>query len=236
MASFVTNLFSSSNAGRDKSAMTVDTSYPSTPVKNDFLTPADTPHGSPSKKVVPPGAHELPTSLDSMRLDGGILAAGASLFGSPVKLGRPQSTVITPLAGAGKTNILPATDDQTPSPAASVDDSVVHKSAPGSPRKKQDQENTPPQQPQQPPRLDQSMYLHNHAAVSRQELYQVKDKATASAKKFNTSRGLTPEELEILNKPNVKRMVNVTQLCKCGLGTEFLAHLLIDLRLPRLLL
>ncbi|CAI4211119.1 unnamed protein product [Parascedosporium putredinis] len=32
------------------------------------------------------------------------------------------------------------------------------------------------------------------------------------AKKFNTSRGLTPEELEILQKPHVKRLVNVTQL------------------------
>lgn len=249
MASFVANLFSSSHAGKDKSNITVDSaSCPSTPVKNDFLTPVDTPHGSPSKKVVPPGAYELPASLDSMRLDP---AAGpTSLFGSPVKLGgsglleRPQSMVVTgstPLGAACKTNILPpptALDDSSvhSSPAAgvgsAVDDSIIHKaSAPGGVGsshgllKKQGQENTPPHQqshlsqPLQPG--SGGMHMQGHAAVTRQELYQVKEKATASAKKFNTSRGLTPEELEIINKPSVKRLVNVTQLCgwclrRCG--------------------
>ncbi|KAL3955043.1 hypothetical protein ACCO45_010606 [Purpureocillium lilacinum] len=35
---------------------------------------------------------------------------------------------------------------------------------------------------------------------------------TPPTEKFNTSRGLTAEEREILNKPQVKRLVNVTQL------------------------
>jgi cell cycle protein kinase DBF2 len=36
-------------------------------------------------------------------------------------------------------------------------------------------------------------------------------------RKYNTQRGLNPEELEILQKPNVKRLANVTQLCEYGL-------------------
>ncbi|CAK7272616.1 serine/threonine-protein kinase dbf2 [Sporothrix epigloea] len=56
---------------------------------------------------------------------------------------------------------------------------------------------------------------HSHAALSRHELYQQPARerpTTANVKKFNTSRGLTPEELEILKRPNVRRLVNVTQL------------------------
>ncbi|OAA63587.1 serine/threonine-protein kinase [Niveomyces insectorum RCEF 264] len=66
---------------------------------------------------------------------------------------------------------------------------------------------------------------YNHAAMSRHELYQpTRDRdrdrdrdrehrlTAPSAKKFNTSRGLTAEELEILKRPNVRRLVNVTQL------------------------
>ncbi|KAL1908478.1 serine/threonine-protein kinase dbf2 [Sporothrix stenoceras] len=56
---------------------------------------------------------------------------------------------------------------------------------------------------------------HGHAAVSRHELYQQPTRErpnTPNVKKFNTSRGLTPEELEILKRPNVRRLVNVTQL------------------------
>ncbi|CAK7218976.1 serine/threonine-protein kinase dbf2 [Sporothrix bragantina] len=74
-------------------------------------------------------------------------------------------------------------------------------------------ENTAPLQP--PTRLAVPADSHSHAAVSRHELYQQPARerpTTANIKKFNTSRGLTPEELEILKRPNVRRLVNVTQL------------------------
>ncbi|KIH87342.1 cell cycle protein kinase DBF2 [Sporothrix brasiliensis 5110] len=62
----------------------------------------------------------------------------------------------------------------------------------------------------------QQQQLHQgHAAATRHELYQQPTRErpnTPNVKKFNTSRGLTPEELEILKRPNVRRLVNVTQL------------------------
>jgi hypothetical protein len=193
MASFMANLFPGS---KDKS--TSNLPRPKTPGgQNDFINPPSTPQGSPSKKTVVPGAHDLPTAFESgMKL-------GPSVIDSPVKLGRPQS-VITPLA-PGKTNIQPVEDGST-----IVDDSVVHKGgvSPGSPLKNAGQENTPPSRPGGA----DSPHLHNQAALHRQELYQ-SSRPLTPAKKFNTSRGLTPEELEILQKPNVKRLVNVTQLC-----------------------
>jgi cell cycle protein kinase DBF2 len=195
MASFMANLFPGTK--QDKSA--IDISHrPVTPTKtNSFVNPATTPHGSPSKKTVPPGAQELPAAFESaMKLN----SAGID---SPLKLGRPQS-VVTPLS-PGKSNVQPL-DESSPN----VEDSIVHKGAlsTGSPLKNQGQENTPPTS-----RLGtESPYQHNHAALSRHELYQ--SRPSTPAKKFNTSRGLTPEELEILQKPNVRRLVNVTQLCK----------------------
>jgi len=193
MASFMANLLSGS---KDKSASNLP--RPKTPgAENDFINPTSTPQGSPSKKTTVPGAHDLSTAFDSGT------KLGPSVLDSPIKLGRPQS-VITPLA-PGKTNIQPVEDGST-----IVDDSVVHKGGvpPGSPLKNAGQENTPP------PRLGgtDSPLQHSHAALHRQELYQ-SSRPLTPAKKFNTSRGLTPEELEILQKPNVKRLVNVTQLC-----------------------
>jgi len=61
----------------------------------------------------------------------------------------------------------------------------------------------------------------NQAAISRQELYQPREQPPPTVRKYNTQRGLTAEELEILHKPNVKRLANVTQLCRLlwpGLG------------------
>jgi cell cycle protein kinase DBF2 len=193
MASFVASFLS---GAKDKAASHLP--RPKTPgADHDFVNPAATPQGSPSKKTVVPGANDLQNAFESgLRLD-------PSVLDSPIKLGRPQS-VITPLS-PGKTNIQPMEDG-----TASVDDSVVHKSgpAPGGLLKSTGQENTPP------PRLGgtESPHNHNHAALNRHELYQ-SSRPLTPAKKFNTSRGLTPEELEILQKPNVKRMVNVTQLC-----------------------
>jgi len=196
MASFMSNFFPGGK--QDKSGLV---SRPETPTKNNFITPISTPQGSPSKKTLPPGANDLPVTFDTLNL-------GSTMLDSPLKLGQPQSAV-TPLAPVkGNTQVF---DDST-----AVDDSIIHKGGaqPVSQLKKQQgQENTPPPSI---PRLavpEPALTQHNHAALSRQDLY-TRDRPITPAKKFNTSRGLTPEELEILQRPNVKRLVNVTQLCE----------------------
>ena len=197
MASFMSNFFP---GGKDKTPGEVPP-RPGTPTKiNSFINPTSTPQGSPSKKTVPPGSHDLPAAFDNaMNLNSTGLEA-------PIKLGRPQS-VVTPLS-PGKSNSQPLDESN-----ANVDDSVIHKSKPsGSPLKKQGQENTPPTARLGGPDLP---YQQSHAALSRQQLYEPRDRPTTPAKKFNTSRGLTAEEREILEQPNVRRLVNVTQLCKC---------------------
>ena len=182
---------------------------PATPTEtgsNNFITPISTPQGSHSKKMVPPGANDLPVAFDSMKLN------AASAFDSPVKLGRPQS-VTTPLS-RGRSN-LQNIDEGSPS----VDSSIIHKAptSTGSPLKSQGQENTPPAPPRDgAPAEPAATYQPSHAALSRQELYQTRERPSPTVRRFNTQRGLTPQELEMLQKPNVKRLVNVTQLCKLG--------------------
>lgn len=202
MTNFMSNLLSGGGKGDKPSPLDISP-RPTTPSNENqgFLDPISTPQGSPSKKTTVPGAFDLPTAFD------GALKLNAPVLESPVKLNRPQS-VITPLS-PGKSNAQPNEDTSI----ASVDDSIVHTKGEAvphlAPLKKQGQENTPP-----PPRLgifDPPLH-HNHAALSRHEVYQTSRPVTP-AKKFNTSRGLTPEELEILQKPHVKRLVNVTQLC-----------------------
>lgn len=198
MASFMANFF------KDKPSADTD-ARPCTPVKsggakNNFINPPSTPQGSPSKKIAPPGAHDLPAAFDTS------LTLSDSTADAPLRLSRPQS-VVTPLS-PGRNNPQPL--DET---SLNVDDSIIHKTtSTGSPLRKRGQENTPP-----PSRLwgTDSPHQHNHAALSRQQLYEPRERpSTPAPKKFNTSRGLTAEEREILNKPNVKRMVNVTQLCR----------------------
>ncbi|KAK7917183.1 agc ndr ndr-unclassified kinase [Apiospora marii] len=172
MASFISSMFP--GGSRDPRS-----DQPSTPVQNSFTTPISTPQGSPSKKTVPPGQNDLPSAFDNAMKIG-----PNNGLDSPLKL-RPQAGP-SPLSPV-RSNLLPA-DDSYFSNGSVVDESIIHKqtNSPGSPLKRQEQENTPPSQ-------------------SRPH-------TPATNKKFNTSRGLTPEELEILKKPNVRRMVNVTQL------------------------
>ena len=198
MASFMANLFPGGK--QDK----LDT-RPSTPTKNNFITPISTPQGSPSKKTLPPGANELPAAFEGMKL------TTASALDSPLKLGRPQGTT-TPLS-PGKTNVQAVDENST----TMIDESIIHKGLSGSnsPLSRQGQENTPPATSRAAAAAaDSPSFQPSHAALTRQELYQQKERPSTPAKKFNTSRGLTPEELEILQKPSVKRLVNVTQLCK----------------------
>jgi hypothetical protein len=126
-------------------------------------------------------------------------------FASPTKSGRQQTG--TPLSPV-KSNALAQDESYFGNSSGAADDSMVHKSAisPGSPLRKQGKENTPPT-----PRGQDT--TQNQAAISRQELYQPREQPQPT-KKYNTQRGLTAEELELLQKPNVKRLANVTQLCK----------------------
>ncbi|KAI9732078.1 MAG: hypothetical protein M1818_007673 [Claussenomyces sp. TS43310] len=213
MSSFITNLFPSSRAEKNDNVLQAPpplhtrssqnetfSDRPHTPSRNSFITPVQTPQGSPSKNRNPPGAIDLPTSFDNaMRLT-------PTTLGSPTKLARQQGTG-TPLA-LSKNNILPPEDSYFGNASASADESILHKSTitPGSPSRKQGKENTPPTS-----RQGLELPSHNPAAVSRQDIYQARDRPS-TATKYNTQRGLTAEELEILHKPNVKRLANVTQL------------------------
>ncbi|KAK1533662.1 hypothetical protein CPAR01_10370 [Colletotrichum paranaense] len=188
MSGFMANLFPGGT--RDNNAA----SRPETPTRNSFINPASTPQGSPSKRTNPPGAHELPESFDNA------LKLSTPVLERP-RLDRPLSVITTPQSSGRGNEYSP-----------NVEDSVLHKGATsaGSPLKKSHgQENTPPAS-----RLggNDSPYQQSHAAISRHELYQPKEKAVTPRNKFNTQRALTPEELEILQRPNVRRLVNVTQL------------------------
>lgn len=217
MASFMANLFPSSRDAKHENNQPLQPPQlltrssqneqfmdsPSTPSRNNFITPVQTPHGSPSKSRNPPGAHDLPTAFDNaMRFT-------HSNFGSPTKSSR-QNTAGTPLS-PGKSNTLAIDDSYFSRASLIADDSVIHKSAvsPGSPLRKQGKENTPPSSH---PVADMNT-SQNQAAVSRQEIYQSREQPSANLPKYNTQRGLTAEELEILQKPNVRRLANVTQLC-----------------------
>ncbi|KAL2758558.1 hypothetical protein ACRALDRAFT_1040529 [Sodiomyces alcalophilus JCM 7366] len=200
MASFMANLFP--GGSKDKNTF----GRPKTPTSNshDFLNPASTPQGSPSKRTVPPGAHELPEAFENALK----LNAAPSLE-SPVKLGRPQSVITTPQS-PGKSSAKPL-DESSPN----VEDSVLNRTAvsTGSPlKRRQEQENTPPAS-HLGAAGTKSPAARTQAALARHDLYQPRDaRPTTPAKRFNTQRALTAEEREILQQPSVRRLVNVTQL------------------------
>lgn len=157
---------------------------PSTPSRNNFITPISTPMGSPSKNKNPPGAIDLPHVFENaMKLN------APTAYGSPPKLDRGAATL-----------------DYNQRSAQDTGDS----SANGSPLRRQGNENTPPIT-RTGIELGQA---NNLAALSRQDGYLPRENSTPTIRKYNTQRGLTQEELELLQKPNVKRLANVTQLCK----------------------
>lgn len=162
---------------------------PHTPTNAGFTSPYATPQGSPSKSKLPPGANELPNVFDSaMVLDPG----------SPTKAGRALLATGSPNKNA-RQGMEEVTDDTTNRPFSVI--------GPGSPARKQGKENTPPSTAHAKP-------SPNQAAVQRQEQYQVRDTDSSSKQRYQPQRGLTPEELEKLSLPKVKRLTNVTQLCK----------------------
>jgi cell cycle protein kinase DBF2 len=146
---------------------------PQTPTGNAFVSPTQTPVGSPSKKQLPPGASDLP-----------------NVFDNAMKLA-PSSPTKQPLS---------------PNKLALADDSILRQdfgdayARSHSPTRGANKENTPAGEN----RLNQS-----HAAVSRRGQYE-----TLDTKKNIQTRALTAEELQKLQNPKLKRLANVTQLCK----------------------
>ncbi len=164
---------------------------PRTPTQGGFTSPSSTPQGSPSKNKVPPGAHDLP-----------------SVFENAMKLG-PS----TPTKG-GRAWLRGHSPNKASKQAVEEDfeDSTIYQGYnSGSPTRKSNKENTTPGI--RPPK--ETNYAITHAAKSRQEPYQYRETAEPITQgRYNVQRGLTPEEVEKLQLPKVKRLANVTQLCE----------------------
>lgn len=164
---------------------------PSTPTTNGFTSPAQTPHGSPSKNRMPPGALDLPNVFEKA------LKLAPS---SPNKSG-----FNSPGFAPGKGGLNGADD-------SGFNESVIHQQRTGSPTRSANKENTPPG----PLRTTKDLGLNpNAAAISRHEPYQQRESDTM--RRQTQLRGLTAEEAEKLQLPKVKRLANVTQLCMARL-------------------
>ncbi|KAI4257410.1 MAG: hypothetical protein L6R42_005675 [Xanthoria sp. 1 TBL-2021] len=158
---------------------------PQTPTSAGFTSPYATPQGSPSKKLLPPGANDLPNVFDNaMKL----------APSSPTKAARQQLTPHSP----NKANRQPLdehTNDSLPTP--------------GSPSRQSNKENALSGIRQ----TKEAVLNPNQAAISRQEPYMSRENSEQSTKtRYNLQRGLTPDELEKCQSPKVKRLVNVAQL------------------------
>ena len=164
---------------------------PSTPSRLGFTSPSQTPQGSPSKHHLPPGAYDLPNVFDNaMKL----LPASTSA-GSPSKKGGSPT----------RSDIHIAEDSFGEFPLEPSD------ATPGSPTRKSNKENTPPTGGR--PGLKKEPSYLTQAAASRQEIYKTRE-AEVPRPGYQSQRGLTAGELDILQKPAVKRLTGVTQLCK----------------------
>ncbi|KAI9893216.1 MAG: hypothetical protein M1814_000343 [Vezdaea aestivalis] len=175
---------------------------PRTPTQQGFTSPLQTPQGSPSKNKQPPGANSLPDIFENaMKLQ-------PTLFSSPTKpTSKPlggSSSPNSPRGGAGVINI--AEDSYY-----GMESSVLHtetKAAPGSPLRQSMKENTPPGA-----RMGKELTSpQNQAALARQELYSPRDPIPPSRRPIETQMRLSKEDLEKLQKPNVKRLANVAQI------------------------
>lgn len=169
---------------------------PQTPAHHGFTTPIHTPQGSPSKNRFPPGATELPDVFENaMKLTPS----------SPTK-----SVLNAPSLSPGREQGFPVDG------RFGFNQSVIHNNnveAPVSPSRKANKENAAPGT--LPRRVKDFGCNPSYAATSRQEPYQLRDRTeTSGRRQHNHNRGLTAEEQEKLQLPNVKRLANVTQLCK----------------------
>lgn len=171
-----------------------DMGRPGTPSQQEgFTSPQQTPQGSPSKHHQPPGAFDLPHVFENaMRLLPTIGSPSKSKSGTPTSPNKPK---------------LQTGDDTDP--FISQDVTTL---TPGSPTRKSNKENTPPNANARPGLQKESSYI-THAAQSRQEPYRTQG-ADQSTRYYPGPQRLSAEELEKARKPSVKRLANVTQLCK----------------------
>ena len=165
---------------------------PQTPTSLGFTSPFATPQGSPSKKQLPPGANELSDAFEN---------AVRLTPASPSKNERQQLGPHSPNK-LGRQGIEQSLDDPN---------RQEYSTSPPKPAKLANQENTPPNS--RFPK-EATNFTPTQAALSRREPYQSKENSDAATKtRSNVMRGLTPEEMEKLQLPKVKRLANVTQLC-----------------------
>lgn len=162
---------------------------PGTP-SEAFISPQQTPQGSPSKHHQPPGAFDLPHVFENaMRL--------LPTVGSPrAKPTSPTSPSRLKLGGGGED-----------ADHAGADSTTV---ASGSPTRRSNQENAPPSSRSN---LHKDNGHMTHAAQSRQEPYRTRE-TDQSTRYLNGPQRLSAEDLEKARKPAVKRLANVTQLCR----------------------
>jgi len=166
---------------------------PMTPTHTNFISPVATPQGSPSKRHLPPGAADLPDIFENaMRL--------APTAGNPTKATLQQFSPTSPTKGRA-----PLTEDHSHDLRSSVfqDKTATFGSSPS----KAGKENAPPSS-----KLGRDNLYANSAAASRQGVYKPREQFDSITKSI--PRGITPEALEKLSKPSVKRLANVTQLCE----------------------
>lgn len=162
--------------------------------ENAFISPTQTPQGSPSKNKMPPGAFDLP-----------------DVFSNALKL---MPTMGSPNKGPKQQSPTSPNKSNMQRPEQVFEDGValpdVKAGVPGSPTRKSNQENTPPTRPN----VQKDVGFVSQAAASRQDPYRTQDAQRPSSptrQRYNTSP--TQEEIEKLQKASVKRLANVTQLC-----------------------
>lgn len=159
-----------------------------------FISPAQTPQGSPSKNKMPPGAFDLPDVFsNAMKL--------LPTMNSTNKVGKQQPT------SPSKPNL------QSQEGAYSDNDPFSRSTMgpPGSPTRTSNKENASPAKPT----LQKDASYISSAAASRQDPYRAADsQRPASPTRQRVAPTPTQEDMEKLAKPAVKRLANVTQLCK----------------------
>lgn len=163
---------------------------PTTPAQDAFLSPQQTPQGSPSKHHHPPGAFDLPHVFENaMRLLPTMGSPTRSKPGTPTSPNKPNVPTVE--------DTDYATQDMTTLGAAG-------------PTRKSNKENTPPNIRST---LSKDSGFVTQAAQSRQEPYRPRDAEQQSSRYYPGLQRLSAEELEKARKPQVKRLANVTQLC-----------------------
>ena len=181
---------------RHDNAMYYEQPYPPTP---GFTSPPRTPQGSPSKHKPPPGAHDLP-----------------GVFQNALRIAPPEFELSNAVVEHSPTSPLKREAHHTNrtseahGPELSTGEMFA---ASGSPLKPSNKENTFPFA--RPALLKDSSFI-THAAASRREPYKPREQSELH-QKSTLNRGFTKEELEKLQKPSVKRLANVTQLCRSEL-------------------